>query len=57
MPKDEPVVLYEVRGHVATIAMNRPEVANAQDTALIDGIDACLDHAKVDEYEALIRAE
>ena len=30
------VVLYEVDGAVATITMNRPEVANAQDTALID---------------------
>ncbi len=49
MPKDEPVVLYEVRGHVATITMNRPEVANAQDTALIDGIDACLDQADADD--------
>src|SRR5664280_2378185 len=46
---DEPVVLYETRGHVATITMNRPEVANAQDTALIDGIDACLDRADADD--------
>ncbi|HEY4948625.1 MAG TPA: enoyl-CoA hydratase [Acidimicrobiales bacterium] len=46
---DEPVVLYETRGHVATITMNRPEVANAQDTALIDGIDAALDRADADD--------
>ena len=45
----EPVVLYEVRDHVATITMNRPEVANAQDTALIDGIDAALDRADADD--------
>ena len=44
---DEPVV-YRVEGHVATITMNRPEVANAQDTALIDGIDRCLDDADDD---------
>ena len=49
MPEDEPVVLYQVRGHVATITMNRPEVANAQDTALIDGIDRFLDRADADD--------
>jgi enoyl-CoA hydratase len=45
---DQPV-RYEVFGHVATITMNRPEVANAQDTALIDGIDHCLDLADADD--------
>ena len=45
----EPPVLYATRGHVATITMNRPEVANAQDTALIDGIDAALDTADADD--------
>jgi enoyl-CoA hydratase len=45
----DPVVLYEVRGHVATVTMNRPEVANAQDTALIDGIDAAFDRADADD--------
>ncbi len=49
MPEDEPVVLYGTRGHVATITMNRPQVANAQDTALIDGIDACFDRADADD--------
>ncbi len=44
----EPVV-YEVVGHVATITMNRPDVANAQDTALIDGIDRFLDEADEDD--------
>jgi enoyl-CoA hydratase len=43
------VVLYNTRGHVATITMNRPEVANAQNTALIDGIDAALDQADADD--------
>jgi enoyl-CoA hydratase len=42
-------VLYEVAGPVATITMNRPEVANAQNSALIDGIDACLDQADADD--------
>ena len=42
-------VLYEVVGHVATITMNRPEVANAQSSALIDGIDHFLDVADEDD--------
>jgi enoyl-CoA hydratase len=46
---DNPVVLYEVGGAVATITMNRPDVANAQDSALIDAIDACLDRADDDD--------
>jgi enoyl-CoA hydratase len=45
----EPVVLYGVDGHVATITMNRPKVANAQNTELIDGIDSCLDKADADD--------
>ena len=46
---DDRVVRYSHPGHVATITMNRPEVANAQDTALIDGIDAALDRADADD--------
>jgi enoyl-CoA hydratase len=42
-------VLYTVKGHVATITMNRPDVANAQNTALIDGIDHFLDVADADD--------
>jgi enoyl-CoA hydratase len=42
-------VRYTVDGPVATILMNRPEVANAQDTDLIDGIDAALDLADGDD--------
>jgi enoyl-CoA hydratase len=42
-------VLYAVVGHVATITMNRPDVANAQNTALIDGIDHFLDVADADD--------
>jgi enoyl-CoA hydratase len=42
-------VLYSVAGHVATITMNRPDVANAQNTALIDGIDHFLDVADADD--------
>ncbi|MDA8356307.1 MAG: enoyl-CoA hydratase [Actinomycetota bacterium] len=46
---DTDPVLYRVDGAVAIVTMNRPHVANAQDSALIDGIDACLDRADVDD--------
>ncbi|HXW32478.1 MAG TPA: enoyl-CoA hydratase-related protein, partial [Acidimicrobiales bacterium] len=46
---DEPVVRYEVDGAVATITMNRPQVANAQNTALIDALDAAFDRADADD--------
>jgi enoyl-CoA hydratase len=46
---DEPKVLYRVDGHVAWLTMNRPEVANAQDTGLIDELDALLDRADADD--------
>jgi enoyl-CoA hydratase len=46
---EEEVVLYDVEGPVATITMNRPQVANAQNTALIDGIDAAFDRADDDD--------
>jgi enoyl-CoA hydratase len=42
-------ILYEVEGAVATITMNRPEVANAQDTLLIDELDAAFDEADADD--------
>ena len=45
----EDAVLYEVVGHVATITMNRPEAANAQNTSVIDGIDHFLDVADEDD--------
>lgn len=48
-PPGEPVVRYEVDGPVATITMNRPGAANAQDSALIDGLDAAFDRAGVDD--------
>lgn len=41
-------IIYEVDGPVATITMNRPEVANAQNTALIDELDAAFDLAELD---------
>jgi enoyl-CoA hydratase len=46
---DYEVIRYEVDGAVATITMNRPEVANAQDTRLIDELDAAFDQADADD--------
>ena len=42
-------VIYEVDGAVATITLDRPEVANAQDTTLLDELDAALDLAGGDD--------
>jgi enoyl-CoA hydratase len=42
-------IVYRVEASVATITMNRPEVANAQDTRLIDEIDAAFDEADADD--------
>jgi enoyl-CoA hydratase len=42
-------VCYEVDGAVCTITMNRPEVANAQNTQLIDELDAAFDLADADD--------
>jgi enoyl-CoA hydratase len=42
-------IRYEVEGPVATVTMDRPEVANAQDTRLIDEIDAAFDEADADD--------
>ena len=45
---DEPL-LYDARAGVAWLTMNRPEVRNAQDTALIDALDDALDRADADD--------
>ncbi|HEY6471527.1 MAG TPA: enoyl-CoA hydratase [Acidimicrobiales bacterium] len=42
-------IIYQVDGPVATITMNRPDVANAQDSTLIDEIDAAFDLADADD--------
>ena len=42
-------VLYDVEGHVATITMNRPDVANAQNSLLIDELAGAFDQAGVDD--------
>ena len=42
-------ILYQVRGTVATVTMNRPQMANAQDTRLIDEMDDAFDQADADD--------
>jgi enoyl-CoA hydratase len=42
-------VVYEVDGPVAILTMNRPEAANAQNTLLLDELDAALDRADADD--------
>ena len=45
---DLATVRYAVEGHVCTLTMDRPEVANAQNTELIDDLDAAFDAACAD---------
>jgi enoyl-CoA hydratase len=47
-------LLYETDGPIAIITMNRPEVANAQNTALIDDLDAALDQADADDSARVV---
>lgn len=48
-PAEFTTVVYEVDGPICTITLNRPEVANAQDTRLIDELDAAFDRADADD--------
>ncbi|MDZ4828373.1 MAG: enoyl-CoA hydratase [Actinomycetota bacterium] len=42
-------IRYEVDGPVATVTLNRPEAANAQNAELIDALDAAFDTAEADD--------
>lgn len=42
-------ILYEVDGHIATLTLNRPDAANAQNSRMLDEIDAALDLADADD--------
>lgn len=46
---DLAAVRYEVDGPVATITLDRPEAANAQNTRMIEDLDACFDAAGADD--------
>ena len=46
---DLATVRYAVADHVCTLTMDRPEVANAQNTQLIDDLDAAFDAAGADD--------
>jgi enoyl-CoA hydratase len=46
---DFKAIRYEVEGPVATITMDRPDMANAQNTTLIDELDAAFDAADEDD--------
>jgi enoyl-CoA hydratase len=46
---DFATIRYEADGAVATITLDRPEVANAQSSQLIDELDAALDRADADD--------
>jgi enoyl-CoA hydratase len=43
------VLRYDTRGPSAWLTMNRPDVRNAQNSALIDALDSALDRAEADE--------
>ena len=47
-------IRYEADSAVATITMNRPDVANAQSSTMIDEIDAALDLADADDGVRLV---
>lgn len=46
---DFDTIRYAVDGHVATITLHRPDVANAQNSRMLDEIDAALDLADADD--------
>jgi enoyl-CoA hydratase/carnithine racemase len=45
----EPAILYTADGMIATITLNRPQAANAQNTQLITELDAAFDTAEADD--------
>ncbi|MDQ1447617.1 MAG: enoyl-CoA hydratase [Actinomycetota bacterium] len=46
---DTPTIRYSVEGAIATIMLNRPDAANAQNSRMIDELDAAFDHAEADD--------
>ena len=48
-PSSFEAIRYDVDGPVATITLNRPDAANAQNTRLLEELDAALDLADADD--------
>jgi enoyl-CoA hydratase len=48
------LVLYDVSDNIATITLNRPEAANAQNFALLDELDRCWTRAAEDDEVKVI---
>jgi len=56
-PSEFTAIRYEVDGAVATITLNRPEAANAQNTDMLEDLDRALDRVDADdEVRVLILA-
>ena len=47
--KEFETIIYEKKGKVASITLNRPEKHNALSYQLLDDLDAALDYAEEDE--------
>jgi len=45
----EPTVLYETRGPIALITLNRPEKLNAIDARMVAELERCMDRAEADD--------
>ncbi len=54
MHEPEAPVLYEHRGAVAVVSLNRPEYRNAQNSAMTYALDAALHRAAMDDAVAVI---
>ena len=51
---NEETVLYEVRGPLAFLTLNRPDKLNAINAAMIGAVHRCMDRAEADEQVRLI---
>jgi enoyl-CoA hydratase len=51
---DEATVLYEQRGNIAQITLNRPRFRNAQNSAMTYALDECFYRAAMDDTVAVI---
>jgi enoyl-CoA hydratase/carnithine racemase len=54
METEMPLVLRETVGQVAVLTLNRPEVLNALNTAILDELDAAIDQVEASDAQALV---